>query len=324
MAWLQRHGRGWRVCWREGGIERRGPILAPKAVAAAALRQVEAEQAARRPVRRGEALTWEALCRRWQATRPVGRYREQALQMLLRLPWRTPGEVTAAAVAAQPPGRIRVIRSVLAYADGLGLPIDPRAARQRPPAAPRRPEVPLLSDGAVEDLIARAEAWSPADGAIAHLIATYGHRAQSLVGLPAGGVDLEDGTITMEVKGGDRIRHPLLPATVARLRPLVEAAAGPAAPLFVGHLGKPWKDGRAWAAFFAHHVSGSHGYYQLKRYAITRMLGLGLDAKTVASITGHRTVSLLLNTYARTNETRQRAAIAALATQTRPTEVTTP
>jgi hypothetical protein len=55
------------------------------------------------------------------------------------------------------------------------------------------------------------------------------------------------------------------------------------------------------------------GYYDLKRYAISTMLGRGVDAKAVASITGHRTVSLLLNTYARTNESRQQAALAAIA-----------
>jgi integrase len=55
------------------------------------------------------------------------------------------------------------------------------------------------------------------------------------------------------------------------------------------------------------------GVYALKRYAISRMLGLGLDPRTIASITGHRTVSLILDRYARTHEDRQRAALAALA-----------
>lgn len=53
------------------------------------------------------------------------------------------------------------------------------------------------------------------------------------------------------------------------------------------------------------------GIYQLKRRAISRMLAGGLDVATIASITGHRTPAGLL-TYARTNEDRQRAALAVL------------
>ena len=48
-------------------------------------------------------------------------------------------------------------------------------------------------------------------------------------------------------------------------------------------------------------------------YAIGLRLALGLDVRTVPSITCHRTVSLLLTTYASTTDVRSTVAIFALA-----------
>jgi integrase len=53
------------------------------------------------------------------------------------------------------------------------------------------------------------------------------------------------------------------------------------------------------------------GIYHLKRRAISRLLAKGIDPATIASMTGHRTPSIIL-AYARTNEERQRVALAAL------------
>jgi hypothetical protein len=53
------------------------------------------------------------------------------------------------------------------------------------------------------------------------------------------------------------------------------------------------------------------GIYNLKRYAVTRLLSQGLDVATIASITGHRTPAVIL-TYASTNYEQQKAAVAAL------------
>jgi integrase len=110
----------------------------------------------------------------------------------------------------------------------------------------------------------------------------------------------------MRVKSGDIHRHPLIPESITRLTALAKDRKSES-PLFIGHLGKPWASGSDLSAWLCHSLGC--GVLALRRYAITRMLDLGLDARTAASITGHRTPSLLLNTYARTNETRQLEAV---------------
>ena len=93
--------------------------------------------------------------------------------------------------------------------------------------------------------------------------------------------------------------------------------------MIVSHQGKPWRSGAAFAYWWYHEVGdpllalgviskAQRGIQNLKRYAISRLLGLGLDVETIRSITGHRTPAVILR-YARTNEERQRTAINALA-----------
>lgn len=166
-------------------------------------------------------------------------------------------------------------------------------------------------------LLERAGRYSADLAAAGYLIATYGHRPESLVRVTCGDVRLDDRppTIAMPVKSGDRIRHPLTAATVAVLRPLV-AGRPAAAPLLLRPDGEPWANGDALAVYWYHQVGervtpDRPGIYHLKRRAITRLLAAGQDPATIASITGHRTPSVIL-TYARTNDARQQAAIAAL------------
>jgi len=81
-----------------------------------------------------------------------------------------------------------------------------------------------------------------------------------------------------------------------------------AGPLLIAPTGKPWASGQHASAWFWHFVGAGVGIYQLKSYAISRMLAGGLDLATVASITGHRTPAVLLR-YARVNQDRQLAAL---------------
>jgi hypothetical protein len=158
---------------------------------------------------------------------------------------------------------------------------------------------------------------------LAHLVATYGHRPQSLAMLRVESVELTPAPrMKLPVKSGDTIRHPLLPETAELLaRAIGKRKTGP---LLLDPLGKAWTSGAKASAWFWHQVGADTGekdkekrkpaigIYQLKCYAISRMLDLKLDLKTIASITGHRTPAVLLR-YARTNETRQLAALSALA-----------
>lgn len=309
---IVRHGKGWRVVYREGGRgSKRGwtETRPSKREAIADAEVVRGRLLAAQQLGAGRVrLLWSEVVDRWAASRKPGRYRDEAVRYLKALPWSQASDATAAAIQAMPGYWQRAALSCLRWAVRLlDQPVDPRALSVPVKRKPMRPKTPLLADQVVSDVQREADEFAAGTGAMVHLISTYGHRAENLVAQLPDAVGLEAATLTLQVKGGDVVRHPLLPETVERLRPLVERGG----PLFLNHLGKPWKDGRAFSSWFGH--TFGFGYMDLRRRAITRMLAAGLDAKTVASITGHRTVSLLLNTYARTNEDRQRAAIETLA-----------
>jgi len=322
MAYLVKRKGGWLVRWREGG--RGAPVqsselLPTKADAKRRAEAVEADLARRHAPGVGVVISWAELGKRWRdamvAAQRTERYAEDGERRLSRISvnWPPLDKLTRAHLAALKVGELRIAKAALGWARRfLDQPVpDILDARPAKPQA-RKPRADLVSPEQVNEWIAMALAISPPGAAMAHLIATYGHRAQSLVGMPCGSFDLgQTPSLTIKVKGGDIVRHGLLPATVAILRPILDGR-DPAAPAFLGPDGLPWTDGRAWALWWWRYVSKGSGYYELKRFAITRMLDGGIDVVTVASITGHRTPSLLLNTYARTNEARQQAALDAI------------
>jgi integrase len=336
--------RTWRVRWRDGGRgspHRSSERFKTKGEALAFLEAIEAKQTAAgpAPVVRLAPLTWTELTARWlKAQESAGssfRHLEECRRSLARhtTTWRTAADATPEAMATLSMGAGKTVRAILSWAQlHLSLTVDPRilAIRQTRRRV-KAPERDLLPDHQVLALIDAATAKSPADGALCHLLATYGHRAESLVRLTTDALALDTAppTITVTVKGGHVVRHPLLPATVAILRPVWAHARAHQQPAATGrpylfahtHLGRPYRTGHEFASWFQHRIGTgfngpgtSIGYYDaFKRWAISRMLEAGLDPKTIASITGHKTVSLILNRYARTNESRQTAALAALA-----------
>jgi integrase len=317
MASVHKDRGAWCIRWREGGKQRSVRGIASKVLAEAQARRIEAELASQAAPTPGQVLTWDEAIPRYIASRPhaTALYLaavEANLRRAIagRSTWH---DLTPQAVTGLPAYQARILRSFLRWAaEDAGQPVHPRAIAAAKPRVRRKPQRPLPSPDDIADAIARAEAWSPADGIIAHLIATYGHRAQSVVGLTVSAWDPAAGTITLPVKSGDIHRHPVLPATAALLTAQAAAVGNkPDSPLFPSHTGKPWPSGSAFSVWWSHCIGGV-GILDLRRTAISRMLALGLDAKTVASITGHRTVSLLLNTYARTTDQRQQDAIAAL------------
>lgn len=310
---LARHGDGWRVVWREGGAGSKrhfSEVREDKNDARSDADLIRARLVAAKELTAGRVrLPWAEVVDRWAATRAPGRYRLEAVKYFKAKPWVDTMAVTVAHAAGLPANWQRGLKSILRWAKRLlNQPVDPQVLDLPVTKPRRRPETPLLEDGVVAQVQIDADGWSPGTGALVHLLITYGHRAESLVRLTIDAVDMKKGTLTIPVKSGDVIRHPLLPETVARIRALAKRKG----PLFRNHLGVGWVDGAHFATWFNHTMG--FGYYDLKRWAISRMLAAGLDAKTVASITGHRTVNLLLNTYMRTNHTRQLAALEVIQT----------
>lgn len=316
MPYLERTRGGWRVAWRNGGRGskiQKGKTYQTKADATAALRGVAAELDASRPLTMGEPLTWAQVVTRYCAarakrTKPAHRsdLRLAALALAKRHSWTMAADVQPSQTAALGPLHARYMRALLRFAgDECGQRINRIALAKCRSRSPRRKAEGLLTAEQVAALQSWADKASPGDGMIVHLISTYGHRAESLVYLGRAAWDGE--TLTLPIKSGDMHAHPVLPATAARL-----AALPGGGPPFLSHLGKAWPSGKDFACWMRH--GHGVGVLPLRRYAVTRLLDVCQgDARTVASITGHRTPSLLLNVYARTSETRQRTALAGLA-----------
>jgi integrase len=328
MASIERVGcRAYRIVWREGGrgsARKKSCVYNSLSQANAAKAQIEADlRAHRTPGTAAEVMTLAQLLDRYRAAKEA-RVTERHLDQItatvtalaLRHHWTRPRDVTASHAAALGPYHARVMRAILRFADLMGQQIDRRAIAACHSPAPRLRPHDLLTPDQVAALEAQATAWHPADGALVHLIATYGHRAQSLITATVGNIDLPAGTIHLKVKSGDEISHRLLPKTLAILAPLLSGRRQDA-PLLVGHLGRAWASGAEASGWLTH--SMGTGVLALRRYAITRLLDVvGGDARTVASITGHRTPSLLLNTYARTSTQRQDRALQGLAALDQP------
>jgi integrase len=260
------------------------------------------------------AIGWHEVYTRWLAQfKPQSRHFIESKRKIERgtKAWRNTRDATPTAMGELPIGTARVVRAVLRWAElHLDQFVDHRALKVAPKRIrPKKVRPVLLSEDEVQRLVSLAAETGPGNGALVHLIAVYGHRAENLVRLTA--ANFANGNLKFRVKGGDEVRHPLLPTTLDVLKPVLGLGTPSGTPIFLNHLGKPWKDGKEFAAWFGHFFGV--GYYQLKRAAISRLLARGVDAKTVASITGHKTVSLLLDVYASTNEQRQAAALAALA-----------
>lgn len=338
MASIQRiKGRKrWRVRWREGGRgtpEHASPWVESKAEAEAELRAIEARLAADKTIKQRAGIPLDDLVGKWakhqrERTRPRSeRYIEEGQRTLLALikakGWARTSDVGHA--DDLPINTFRLLRALLRFGrDRHDQPVSVRSLVA--PDTKRRKEGgrTLISDERAAELVSAAADWSDGNGAIADLVATYGHRPESLVHLTVGSVALlaymplpkrgkppqQIAWLTLRVKSGDIHRHPLLASSAAKL---AKAAAGRAdrEPLFVNHLGEPWSSGQAFSAWFHHCVGKGTGIYRLKDRAITRLLAAGVDLATIASMTGHRDPVVLMR-YAHTNEAKQAAALDAL------------
>lgn len=308
----------WRVRWRVGG---RGTTngssqwFATRRDAEAFKRALDERRLAVKSTSGRLLIPWNELREKWLATLR-GRYHHESRASLKKHTghWTSTASATPSEMKKIPPGVCRVVRACLrwCYVEHDQR-FDERAlAFAGKPTRPPRSKKPLLPNEQIDALVRDTTAWSAGSGAIMHFVAHYGHRAESLIRLTD--ANIQANRLVMTVKGGFIVNHPLLPETLEILRSLKR---GPKGELFINHLGVPWESGHTFASWFYHRIGDSKiGYYQVKSAAITAMLD-HVDDVTVASITGHRRPSLLKDVYARTNLTRQDAAIAAISASMR-------
>lgn len=201
-----------------------------------------------------------------------------------------------------------------------GIPIDERVLAMRRPRQARRVLADdLLTDDQIAELQDRAVEMGPDIVGLIHYLITYGPRPITACTRLVRHVSLAEGTMLVQAKRSGEWRHALLPESVKLWAPLITGRAA-GEPLFLDpRTGKGWPvDSRHRAAVLGswyERVLGVPlfgrrlgGIYNLKRYAITRMLKQGMDAATVAKFTGHLTLSQVL-LYARGNEATTRDAL---------------
>lgn len=323
----------YRIVWREGGRGSKrhiSELFVEKAKALDALNEKNDELAATKKVGTRLAMSWGEVRQRWKRAKlsegSGNRYVDEAMAAMKRHTddWKTVKDVSAQALRDMPIGARRYSCVCLKWAaDELNQPVDLKVIKlsKRKGRTVTKPPRDLISEWDEICLMAAASNWCQGALGIGHLVARYGHRAESLVGLPPEGIDLRRKKITIIVKSGDEITHPLLDESVDILSPMVKAAT-PGKPMFLAPNGLPWKDGHSFAGWWYHRIGERvtpywPGYYCLKSKAITTLLDLGVSLDDIQKITGHRSKVQLLK-YVRTNEVRQALAMEKLEASRRP------
>jgi len=233
------------------------------------------------------------------------------------------------------------LRSVYLWAsEKYNQPFDRRSfITMRPPPSRENP-VELMPDEVEAGVHARARAFGENVALLSECLATYGWRSITAARLIARDFN-PAGTMTLRVKRrANPLVHALTPEHTTRFAKLVKGLA-PDAPIFVRPTTKePWLDKRGKATPFTTFYrwklqpqrllpekppkpgeirhrdrrpptapdSRWGGSYALKRLGITRLRAAGVDPKTIAEITGHKTVSQV-ERYFRTNLERTREAL---------------
>lgn len=319
---------GYRVVWREGGRgskKLRTPKIETKEKALEALDRIEAEQAAKAPMRQGIALPIVELLERWRSDR-VGNGNDATfskmdsnrllVQRELR-GWTLTTDVSPEAVMTWKKSTTRVKgnsslwRAFLTWCrDYAKQPVDAQTLiALRPGRKVNSMQTGrLLTREEVDALQAKAAAISPDCEALVHCLSTYGWRPITAAKLKVSDVDLDEGTIVTQVKGRKVIKHPLHPISIKMLTPLI-IERQPDDPLFLDP-----RTGKAFSPVNGYNISMwsrdhlKEKVYNLKRFAITTLLDARLDVATIMLFTGHSTAKQVYE-YARTNENKAREAL---------------
>jgi integrase len=337
----------WRVRWRDQtGKQVASEAVKTKIEAAALCRRVEADlqrqgehdevvRAGRlmslgtvvdRYCESGLAAQRLAAGRAWEVRDVLGRLMDET-------EWETTAACTADAVdhwriAARKAGRgdnpIRYLLAVLRWANGAPLrqPVDPGCFTLPRMPRPQRPPPALLTPEQVASVISKArKAAGETAAAIVEHLATYGCRPVEACRLVIGNVNVVAGTLAhATTKNGDPVTHPLFPEHVARYAELTKGRATDQ-PLFPSPDGDAWWLGkRGQAAELTNWYrdtcavelpTAQAGIYCLKDYAISTMEAAGIDDRTKALFTGHRSMSSFAR-YKATNQDRATAALVKL------------
>lgn len=322
MATIEKVGKRHRIRQFVGGKLRTVARCNTKAEALVIKARLDEEERARSSIIYGSQLPMSEVLTRWRNAR-VGDgndplHTENAEVRMRNLcaarNWQGTSSITPLAISdyrrdGGSPRTCSFLAGVLRWArDTLDQHVDPKVLPAlRAGKAGRRPSPELLADSHVAAIEATAAGMSHSAGALVHCLATYGWRPITAARLRVSDFDQVAGAITCQVKGGDEVRHLLLPETVELLR-LRAAEAAPSEPLFLDpRTAAAWDLRGGISRWSRDHLKTK--VYDLKRYAISSMLDRGIPPQHIASFTGHRTIAQVLK-YARSNEVRQRAALA--------------
>lgn len=290
---------------------------------------------------RGHVLSLEAVIERWaesrMATGEVQKGRAFEVTSTLLPLVRDEGWATTAAVSVDVIDRWRIrkrkegksenaLRYLLTVLKWAAMPplrqaVDPGIRDLSVRRMEQKPPPPLLTDEQILAIIALArERGGEACAAIVAHLATYGCRPVDVCKVRVDDFDQRSGMLTLRrTKNGSRVTHPLLDAHRELYARLVKDRSGDA-PLFLNRWGEAWRLGEKQQAaeltgWYRDNVSmrllpaGQQGIYCLKDYAITKMVCGGIDDRTIACFTGHRTLAVLAR-YKATNVTRAQQALA--------------
>lgn len=328
MPWIEDRPGGYIVRWRDSDGSHCTEVIDRKPLALVRKAEIATELAARRQAKTATDIPLAEILKRYQLRQIARGSRDihvdkqvgRMARLCLDQHWALCRQVTPASVEEwrQGGGSPRAgayLRAVLRWAkETLNQRVDDRAlVALRPRPLSRRPKPALVTIAQIGQCQDQADKLGPEVGTLVHCLATYGWRPITAADLKVQDLDLATGTITTLVKGGDTVRHPLLPETLARLRPLVKGRGGHEALFLMPFTGEVWSPNASEATSISRWLFKALGLraYDLKRWAISSMLAHKLEPQTVALFTGHRTISQVL-TYARTNEERARAALASL------------
>lgn len=196
--------------------------------------------------------------------------------------------------------------------------VDPDVLSLRPPKLERKANKELLTEEQVASIREASWAYGPRAAALIDYLLTYGARPVTACKLTLG--DLRGSVLTIDkAKHSGGWSHPIDAEQAAEWK-RHNYSNESSAPLFPHPSeDRPWRvtGGRAKEVcdWYLHTISNKlklpknvHGIYDLKRWAITRMLDAGLPPADIAMFTGHRNLEQIL-TYNRTNETRAQKAL---------------
>jgi hypothetical protein len=342
VTWYEECGKGWRARWRPA------PKVAPLAGPVKATRDDAVAWAIAAGVDKPVSLV--QMLRDYCATRRADPDDQVADSYLLetedrlgrlftRRSWSRVADITIAAIDkwrtdTKGIGVSRLLAYLLAFLRWAehhrDAAVDPkvltiRRKRQRRTLAPAL----KLTDEDVQRILAKGAGFGPHVVALLHYLTTYGARPITACTLTIGQVDFAAGTLRFGAKTSGEGGHPLLRLTLD-LFAACAAGRGPDQPLFLDPrtITDDPADARGWPVDSRHSATSLCGWYwrhigkpvcvpqlaglyNLKRYAITRMLAQGIDPVTVAEFTLHLTLSQVL-IYARTDSATARAALTRL------------